>query len=80
MGSTRPASDGCPDHADNCWFGRTHFWCIGYFDRESVWHTAMICATCLGVCIAELDDAGRICECGTSNPHVRGTAPVVLRR
>lgn len=65
------ATDGCTAHHERCRFGRDHTWGIGYFDLDGVWHSAMICASCSGVCDAELRLEGDICACGT-NPHEGG--------
>lgn len=68
------ATDGCTAHRERCRFGRDHTWGIGYFDLDGVWHSAMICANCGGVCDAELRLDGEICACGT-DPHQGGPSP-----
>lgn len=67
-------TDGCTAHRERCRFGRAHFWGIGYFDLDGVWHTAMICANCSGICDAELRLDGELCACGT-DPHQSGRSP-----
>lgn len=53
----------CPTHAENCKFGRDHVWGVGWIGGpksglgigEPGWHDSMVCSTCLGICIADME-------------------------
>lgn len=57
----------CPSHTDTCKFGRDHQWASPWLGGplsglgvgEPGWHDSEICAGCLGVCTADMEEGGR---------------------
>lgn len=57
----------CETHTDTCQFGRDHRWGMGWIGGplsglgvgEEGWHDSMICATCKGICVADLEEGQR---------------------
>lgn len=57
----------CETHTDKCKFGRDHRWSIGWIGGpksglgigDEGWHDSSVCSTCLGICVADMEEGGR---------------------